>query len=183
MVAAECWSAGLRPGVGRTFAQSSRVGPAFRQSGPGVVELVVRPTGLIDPKVCAPCSPRRVRWTARAARIFMFGSRDVWFVVGLRSRSTCMAGATCRSRDSWPSGPSATARCRRLRRNWWRAAPTACRARCPPPGPGGWRWQPCRRSWRPCSPCPACRAPTLWWSADCCCSASPSLCCPRCTHT
>ena len=48
-----------------------------------------------------------------AARIFMFGSRDVWFVVGLRSFSTQTAGTTSGSRGSSRPGPSATAAFRR----------------------------------------------------------------------
>ena len=71
-----------------------------------------------------------------AARIFMFGSRDVWFVVGLPVFSTRKAGATWKSQDSSRAGPSATASFRQLRRMSSGAAPTACHGKCPKRGYG-----------------------------------------------
>ena len=53
-----------------------------------------------------------------AARVFLFGSRDVWFVVGPPCTSTASAGSTCRSRGSWRSGRSPTVLSRRWRPRW-----------------------------------------------------------------
>ena len=53
-----------------------------------------------------------------AARIFLFGSRDVWFVVGCRCSCMATAGNTCRSPASLRSGRSAMAPFRHWRPRW-----------------------------------------------------------------
>ena len=60
-----------------------------------------------------------------AARIFLFASRDVWFVVGLPVfLRTGSAGASGRSARSSRCGSSATASCRRRRRGSCGATPS-----------------------------------------------------------
>jgi len=73
-----------------------------------------------------------------AARVVLFGARDVWFVVGVPVFFVC-EGLDLHhgGRLRWRCGPSATARCRRWRRGSPGAVPTAALApRCPPPGAG-----------------------------------------------
>ena len=63
----------------------------------------------------ANCSPRPARINLlAAARIFLFGARDVWFVVGLPVFLYARAGASWKWPAFSPPGRSATAWCRRI---------------------------------------------------------------------
>jgi hypothetical protein len=56
--------------------------------------------------------------TLAAARVVLFGARDVWFVVGVPVFLYSRAGPSRWSAAFWPCGRSATAWCRPWRRRW-----------------------------------------------------------------
>ena len=72
-----------------------------------------------------------------AARIFLFGSRDVWFVVGLPVFLYAHGWKYMEVAGFSPPGRSATGWCRRSHHRWSGAAPTDFRGRSPKRRSGG----------------------------------------------
>ena len=69
------------------------------------------------PKFSEILSKSRAINVLSAARMFLFGARDVWFVVALPVHMPrCLAGITGRWVALWPAGLSAMVLSRRLRR-------------------------------------------------------------------
>jgi hypothetical protein len=107
-----------------------------------------------------------------AARVFLFGARDVWFVVGLpvflyANGWTFLAVGAFLALWTIGYGVVQGAAPALVRRS-----ATVCQPRCPPPGLGQWPW-PWRRARWHSSSLPSRRGPTwssLWASACSACS-------------
>ena len=92
-----------------------------------------------------------------AARVFLFGARDVWFVVGLPVFLYAAGWRFVEVGGFLAAWTIAYGGIQAAAPPWSRAAPTASAARCPMRGCGPACWPPCRWCWRCC-----CRDQGLW---------------------